>query len=214
MACVFLFLSLPFTAEVLNYDVYLGMWRVGELRLFLKQDFFAGETVYLLSSVLKANFPFRINDSLFTISRRTDFTTLYSYKKVKEGNYQKELAYQFKEERIEYSDGTIFSCQKSPKDLLSLWYYFRYFFPDTSQETFAHFDKKDYRVKINPKEWWRIPNKMGNSLARRLQPETTPKSILGDIYISEDSLRLPLVIKTRLLLGMVKAVLKSRNGNG
>ncbi|MEO0098169.1 MAG: DUF3108 domain-containing protein [candidate division WOR-3 bacterium] len=214
MLCLFLFISFPFTAEVLNYDVYLGIWRVGELRLSLKEGFFTGETVYFLSSVLKSNFPFRIDDSLFTVSRRNDFTTLYSYKKVEEGNYQKELTYQFNGDRIEYSDGTIFPARESPKDLLTLWYFFRSSCSDTNRETFAHFDKKDYRVKINPKECRYISNKFGSFLVRRLQPETFPKSILGDIYISEDSLRLPLVIKTRLLLGMVKAILKKRSENG
>jgi len=138
-------------------------------------------------------------------------TTLYSYKKVEEGGYFKELGYRFLGDRIEYSDGASLTTEKPPKDLLSLWYYFRLFLPDSVEETFAHFDKRDYLVRIIPKERVMVRTPIGSFFARRLEPKTFPKSVVGDVYISEDSLRLPLVIKTRLLLGLVKAELKRRS---
>lgn len=201
-------LSFPWSCEVLSYDLYLGPFRAGELRLSSKKGFFQGESVYNLSATLKSNFPFKIRDSLFSIARREDFTTIRSYKKVREGRYEAEVAYEFAKGRIVYSDGSVFFCAAPPKDLLSLWYYFRSL--NSGEEAFAHFDKKDYQVKISAKESLVLNTALGSFVARRLEPKTVPKSILGDVYISEDSLRLPLIIKTRLLFGLVKGVLKDR----
>jgi len=211
---VFFLFGFPFGKEELFYNLYLGPFRVGELKLSLRDSSWTYQNVYFLSAVLKAKSPFRIYDSLFSISRKDDFTTLYSYKKVEEGGERKEISYHFREGRIEYSDGTVFSSVPPPKDLLSLWYYFRLFLPETASATFAHFDKRNYLVWIIPKESVKISLGMkfdlGEFRARRISPRTSPKSILGDVYISEDSLRLPLVIKTKLLLGLVRAVLKRR----
>ncbi len=212
----------PFAQERLSYNLFLGPLRVGELKLACEKDTWdsgaLAQSVYRLSATLRSNFLFAINDSLSAISRQEDFTTLKSYKRVKEDRYQKEIGYEFKGDRIEYSDGTTIPCLNPPKDLLSLWYYFRHPFSVPSEtlakdqplETSAHFDKKDYRVQIKVKGRVKVITPIGTFLARRLQPETCPKSILGDVYLSEDSLNIPLVIKTKLLLGMVKAIIRER----
>ncbi len=203
-----------FSSEKLIYNLYLGPLRAGELKLSCERGFFQGESVYLLSSTLKSNFPFKISDSLSSIVRMSDWTTLKSYKKVSEGRYKKEIAYEFTEEKVEYSDGTSFFCPAPPKDLLTLWYYLRSLSgmvgSNGSVETFAHLDKKNYQVKIDFKERVILSTPLGSFTAHRLEPKTRPKSILGDIYISNDSLCLPLIIRTKLLFGLVKGVIKNQ----
>ncbi len=211
MALFFFLTGFPFNQEVLYYNIYLGHFPIGELRLTAElapdslQDL---DSVYYFSATLKSNFPFKINDSLFSITRMKDWATLKSYKRVQEGRYQKEIEFQFKEGRIEYTDGKVFPCVSPPKDLLTLWYYFRS--SSEEKETALHIDKKNYQVKIISRKASMISTPLGSFLSRHLVPKTFPRTLLGDVYISEDSLRLPLIIKTNLLLGMVKAVIKAR----
>ncbi|MEO0091517.1 MAG: DUF3108 domain-containing protein [candidate division WOR-3 bacterium] len=204
--------------ERLLYDIRYGPILVGSLELQVKPNiFWQGESCYHFQANLKSNPKlhqlFSIDDELNSYVRKSDFATLKSEKSIKERNYQatSQAIFDYQQQRIIYSDSSTFPLQSQARDLLTTWYYCRTidlkFGNDFSIP--VHIDKKNYQVKLPVTEVKTI--NLGNKKyhCAIIEPHTTPKSNIGSIYLSLDEHRYPIIIKNKIFLGELTAILKS-----
>jgi hypothetical protein len=143
---------------------------------------------------------FWANYRLETWCRASDMVTLRSYKRTREPHYRAEWTANYDPEQstVAYSDGKDFSLEPGARDLLSTWYYFRTLAlaPGDTVRTALHVDRRNYRLV---------------AVARATKSVSTPAGVfdciavvpnaggpLGTVYLSDDSERIPVSIRTRV----------------
>ncbi|MCX7784946.1 MAG: DUF3108 domain-containing protein [candidate division WOR-3 bacterium] len=203
--------------ERLFYDIRYGPILVGSLELQVQPNiFWNGESCYHFQAKLKSNPKlnkiFSIDDELNSYVRISDFATLKSEKFIREKNYQATLwaIFDYRQQKIIYSDSSTFVLQPHARDLLTTWYYCRTidlkFGNDFSIP--VHIDKKNYQLKLPVVEVKTINLSNKKYHCAIIEPQTIPKSNLGSIYLSLDKSRYPVIIKNKLFLGELIATLK------
>ncbi len=204
--------------ERLLYDIRYGPILVGTLELQVKPNkFWQGESCYHFQAKLKSNPKlnklFSIDDELNSYVRIADFATLKSEKFIKEGNYQATSCaiFDYQKQKIIYSDSCTFPLQTLTRDLLTTWYYCRTIDLKLGNDftISVHIDKKNYQVKLPVIEVKTINLNKKKYHCAIIEPQTTPKSNLGSIYLSLDVDRYPVIIKNKIFLGELIATLKS-----
>jgi len=210
---------LSFTsAETLRYDVRYGPLRLGSLELVtLAPDTVQAETCYhfqaTLTSTRALSFVFEATYDIETWCLMADMVTLRSYKKTEEKRYQAEwyADYDYTRDTVRYDDGKEYPLADSARDLLTLWYYYRRLKmgPGDAAKTYAHIDRKDYRVEVRAIRKVRVRAPAGEFDCIELLP--TASGPMGAVYLADDSSRVPVVIKTRVGGMVVSAYLRERN---
>ncbi len=213
---MFLFFLLNFLNETIYYDLYLGFIKVGSLKLECQKIIYQEKEVYRFSCYLNSNknlFPFiEIADTLISYAD-FDFKTLFVYKSINEKNFKEKdsIYFDYKKNKIIYSDNTIFPLINEMKDILTFWFYTRKIIAENKmiKNCFLHYNKKNYEVMLEKKRRLFINTAIGSFYAWEIYPQTKPKAkILGSIYIQEEKEYLPLIIKTNFWAGLLKAVIK------
>jgi hypothetical protein len=148
---------------------------------------------------------------LETWCRVADMVTLRSYKRTREPHYRAEwtTTYDPGSATVSYSDGGTFSIEPCSRDLLSTWYYFRTLplAPGDTVRTALHVDRRNYRLV---------------AVVRSTKPVTTPAGVfdciavvpdaggpVGTVFLTDDTLRIPVSIRTRVGGLVVAALLRS-----
>jgi len=200
--------------ERLSYDVRYGPMRLGRMELYtLEPDTIGDETCYHFAAALATNPSFAaVFEARYEFEswvRRTDFTTLRSYKNTEERNYEAEVQADFDYGAgvIRYSDGKCYPLAGPCRDLLTLWYYFRQpeLKPGDVLSVYSHVDRKDYRVKVRAAKYEAVRVPAGTFRCLVAVPSTAGP--LGAVYLEEQS-RIPVVIRTRVAGMTVSAVLR------
>lgn len=211
-----IFLLLP-VGENLHYKVRFGPFRVGTLDLSINEiSVISQESCYHFTVHLKSNpgwrFLFEIDDQLESYARINDFATLKSFKRVFESGYQKELEanFDYQAMQIFYSDSSQFNLESGIKDLISTWYYFRSLSlkPNDSFSVQVHNDKINYKVAIVAKGPKMVKTGIGNIECIEINPTTQMKQDIGIVFLSNDSKRIPALIKRKFSFGHIIAVLE------
>lgn len=203
--------------ETIYYDLYLGFIKIGSLKLESKKIIYQEKEIYQFSCYLNSNKNlsslFEIADTLISYAD-SDFKTLFAYKSINEKNFKERCSiyFDYKTKKIIYSDQTILPLINEIKDILTFWFYIRKIIAENkmTKNCFLHYNKKDYKVKLEKKRRLFINTNIGSFYVWEIYPQTKPKAkILGSIYIQEGKDYLPLIIKTNFLSGLLKAVIKS-----
>jgi hypothetical protein len=205
--------------ERLEYGLRYGPVGIGTLTLqALPPDTIGTDECYHFRADLELtrsfSWLFWANYRLETWCRASDMVTLRSYKRTREPRYRAEWTANYDPERlvVEYADGNTFCTvpiYSGARDLLSTWYYFRSLplaVGDTVR-TALHVDRRNYKLV---------------AVARSSKPVSTPAGIfdclavvpdaggpLGTVYLTDDALRIPVSIRTRVGGLVVTAVLRS-----
>jgi hypothetical protein len=217
-----IFLLLP-VGENLHYKVRFGPFRVGTLDLSINEiSVISQESCYHFTVHLKSNsgwrFLFEIDDQLESYARIHDFATLKSFKRVFESGYQKELEanFDYQTMKIFYSDSSQFDLEPETKDLISTWYYFRSLSlkPNDSLSVQVHNDKINYKVDIEAKGPKMVKTGLGKIECIEINPTTQMKQDIGIVYLSNDSKRIPAIIKRKFSFGHIIAVLEEISYKG
>ena len=213
---IFLIITQFSVGETLFYKVKYGPFTAGTLILSVeKPTTIQGETCYHFTSTLSYRFLFFSGkDRLDSYVRARDFATLRSEKYISESNYSKELFCNFNYDKgvALYSDGTQVKIESQTRDLLTLWYYFRTLNlkrGDTVR-VINHTDKKTYHLKIVVGEEGSVTTPLGKFECFIIRPGA--KGSLGkmkgfSVYLSKGKNRLPVIIKTKMVLGYITAEL-------
>ena len=204
--------------ETLFYKVKYGPFAAGTLTLSVeKPAIIQGETCYHFISTLRYKLLFFSGEDRFdSYSRMKDLTTLRSEKHISEPNYSKEVAcdFDYDKGKIIYSDGTEFDIEPRTRDLLTLWYYFRSLNLKKGDTLWVvnHTDKKTYHLRVVVREENAVKTPLGKFDCFLVCPEVEGKGSFGKkgellVYLSKDERRLPVIIKTKMLLGYITAEL-------
>jgi hypothetical protein len=215
-----LFLILPI-GEELHYTIHFGPFQVGRLDLSSQNiELISQESAYHFVAHIKSNpswrFLFEIDDWLESYVRIADFATLRSSKKITESKYKKEIQadFDYQTQKIYYSDSTVFDLKPNTKDLLSIWFYFRTLAlkPKDSLLVRVHTDKKYYDVKAIVDGPVKVKTGIGELKCLVIKPKTRIQQDIGIVYITDDSKRIPAMIKKKFSFGNIIAVLERIGG--
>jgi len=203
--------------EKLNYQIKYGPISIGTLELQTKENIlWQGKSCYHFTAHLKSNPKYRkvfsIDDRLDSYVRISDFATLKAEKKIKERNYQAEsrVIFDYEQKRTLYSDSSTYPLYQGVKDLLTTWYYYRIvdLKVGNSFSTPVHIDKKNYQMEFAIDEVRTIKFNNVRYYFVVFEPTTKPKTNLGNVYLSIDEKRLPVIIKNKNFFGELVATLK------
>ncbi len=202
--------------ETIYYDLYLGFIKVGSLKLECKKIIYQEKEAYRFTCYLHSNKNLsplvEIADTLISYAD-FDFKTLFAYRSINEKNFKERCSiyFDYKNNKIFYSDNTIFPLINEIKDILTFWFYIRKIIAENKmiKNCFLHYNKKNYEVILEKKRKLFINTNIGSFYAYEIYPKTKPKAkILGSIYIQEEKDYLPLIIKTNFLGGLLKAIIR------
>ncbi len=217
------FFSAFTVGEKLTYTVKYGPINAGTLTLTVAEIIpVQNENAYHFVCELKSNpsyrFLFSVDDRLDSYARERDLVTLRTEKRVSEGNYKQWVRADFDYLRgiVTYSDGSQFPLVADSRDILTLWYYFRALAlnVDDRFEVISHTDKKNYDFMVKVTTVARVKTPVGPFDCLVLRPDVRAKGIFGKggeliVYLSTDSKKLPVIIKSKMFLGYLNAVLCS-----
>jgi len=215
-----IFWLLP-VGEQLHYTVRFGPFRVGTLDLSIKPiELISQESTYHFVARIKSSpgwrFLFEIDDQLESYARISDFATKRSYKKISESKYKAEVQadFDYQSNKIYYSDSTAVDLKPNTKDLLSIWFYFRTLSlkPNETLSVQIHADKKYYDVKTIVEGPVKVRTGIGEFNCFVIKPKTQIKQDVGIVYISDDSTRIPAMIKKKFSFGHIVAILDKMGG--
>lgn len=207
--------------ERLRFNVKYGPLPAGELILQIPDsDTLDNKPVIHLQMLAHTKGPFNIffsvADSIDSWVQLNPFVTLRYEKVLQEGGYHNRLTIVYKpDERIAiYPDDTVRDIPENALDPLSLYYYVRTIdlrVGDTIDVPF-HVDKKSRYLKIFVKKKEQVKTHAGMFRCFVLEPEITQASLLKTdgritIWISDDSRRYPVKIKSKLSFGALTAYL-------
>lgn len=205
IALLLAFASALVPGERLVYDVKYGPVRLGSLELrTLAPESVGGEACHHFRADLEftrsLSWVFAARYRLEAWCRAGDMVTLRSYKRTREPNYRAEwfALYDPQLRRVVYSDGASFQLPDSARDMLTLWYWFRSrsLRPGDTVRASVHADRKDYSLLAVASGRRPVSTPAGEFDCVAVTPRT--ESPLGTVYISEDSERLPVIIRTRV----------------
>lgn len=204
--------------ETLFYRVKYGPFTAGTLTLSVEEPaIIQGETCYHFTSILRYRFLFFSGeDRLDSYSRTEDLTTLRFEKHISESGHSEDVIcdFDYGKGKIIYSDGVEFDIEPRTKDILTLWYYFRSLNLKRGDTIWVvnHTDKETYHLRIGVREEKSVKTPLGEFACFLVSPAVEGKGSFGKegkllVYLSKDKRRLPLIIKTKMLLGYITAEL-------
>lgn len=218
---IFLALSALPSKEVLNYDVYLGPIYAGNMRLTLLETEFEGRPCYRLRSVLNSveslSWLFNLNDTLYSYVTRDSFKVLYTEKRIHETGYDTvvRVDYDWEAGLIRYEDDSTYELKPGTLDLVSIYYYFRInpLGAGDSTRVILHADGKTEEALVRAVRETRVRSQAsqeGSFLCTMLTSEVAGKASFGSggqlaFYLSNDSLQMPVLIKTLMKFGSIDA---------
>jgi hypothetical protein len=201
--------------ELLNYNIYLGNFRVGSVSLKYEKNFekIGGRYLSRATLVVKSegvvNSFFPVYDSIVSIFYSDSFFT-YSYERsIREGSYKDKSKAVYSGDTVYYDDGSKFVTSGKTFDPLSLIFYLREKGNiDSTLLLDYHVDKRSFKIAIHPQR----VNIKGKELIKIYLDLRDPKlsKTPGElVYLFEaDGDRKPLELQFKTGIGVLKARLK------
>ncbi len=219
----FLFSSAPFSqGESLSFDVYYGFLKLGTMRMrILKTDTLRNHRIFVIMMDARsegAGALFTVADTIYSYIDADSFYTLRYIKKLKEGKFNDSLLIEY------YPDSGFAIYSKGRKkenllygavDPLGLYYYLRTLKLKSKDTLYVpyHVDRRNKNVRIVVRGIRSCKYKGDKIKCYVLEPDLKGGIIKGggkaEIYLSADSLRLPVYMKSKLYFGSLKVRLKS-----
>ncbi len=217
---IFIIVGLPFNnGEKLIYDVSYGPLYAGLMEMSVKDTVYNGIDCFKFSSVLSSNkdlsWLFKVHDTIFSIVGKKSFKPYKVEKHIHETNYRQISSYFFdyKNELIVYSDTVRYPLPDNVHDIVSINYYFRTVKLKDSFNITVHADEETEFLRVLTRKNVKI--KVGKKTYKTVEfkPNVKGKGKFGKagsliVYLTQDSLRIPVLIKTRMFIGFLEARLK------
>ncbi len=214
---------LPFsTGEKLNFEVYYGFLRLGSMRMqILREDTLRGHRVFVIRMDARSEGAaaiFTVADTIYSYIDADSLYTLRYIKKLREGKFNDSLVIDY------YPDSGFAVYSKGRKkenlsygavDPLGLYYYIRTVSLQPGDTLYVpyHVDRRNKIAKITVVGVRSCKYRGKKTKCYMLKPDLSGGIIKGggkaEIYLSADSLRLPIYMKSRLYFGSLKVKLKS-----
>ncbi|MCK4225336.1 DUF3108 domain-containing protein [candidate division WOR-3 bacterium] len=207
--------------ERLNYGGYYGLLRVGSSYMEISGvEKLKGRPVYIIESSQKTegifSFFFHLEDYYISYVDTGSFSTSRFIKKIHEGNYKNEVTLDFERDSVFYSNGKKVDANPEAKDIFASIYYMRNitFSPGDTISIPFHSSGKNYDmiVPVSGPYWITVP--AGKHETYLLSPVVPKGKIFRSseplkIWVSTDSLHVPLKIESHLSFGTISFMLES-----
>lgn len=201
---VLLALLLCSPGERLSYELRYGPMRIGELQLSeLEPSLLAGNFCRHYRADIKiAMTPawlFSAGYRLESRAREQDTVTVLAYKRTREPNYRAEVWARLNAagDSMCYSSGKCVPVLPQARDLVTVWYWLRgqRLRAGDTISTNVHVDQRNYRIRAAVGSPRLVRVAAGTFNCVPIYPANDGP--LGLVYVSNDSRRLPVVIRTR-----------------
>lgn len=215
--------GLPFgPGESLRFSIEYGLIKAGSAWLEVAQmETYRGRRCYHLVSRAESNdFMSKIYKVRDRIDSLIDAEGLYSYrykKRLREGGYNKDYdaAYDPANGKVKYTDGKTFDMAPWSKDALAAFYYVRFVPLEVGQDVVIphHSDQASGTivVKVHRKESIEVPAGKFNCIV--IEPVMASGGIFKSsgnltIWVTDDARRVPVLMKSKIPVGSIDAVLQ------
>ena len=215
--------GLPFgPGESLRFSIEYGLIKAGSAWLEVAgMETYRGRPCYHLVSRAESN---DVMSKVYKVRDRIDSLIdaegLYSYryrKHIREGNYKKDYDAQYDPAagKVRYADGKTFDMAQWSMDGLAAFYYVRHVPLEVGKDVVIphHSDKAtaDIVVKVHGKETVSTPAGKFNCYV--IEPVMTAGGIFKNsgrltIWVTDDARRIPVLMKSRIPVGSIDAVLQ------
>jgi hypothetical protein len=217
-----LFLIYFSVGERLEYTATFSFLNLGSMTLEIEDTIMYNNTdCYHLSSILSSNqnlrFLFSLNDTIQVYARRNDLLPLFYEKKMHEGDYHNHSKIYFSHDDLSvmYDDSTTLELLHESRDMLTFWYYLRTI-PLTVGNTITlhiHESQNNYEVNCFVSKKETITTPIGGFNTILVEPRTEEKGMFSSkggmqIWYSDDDMRYPVQIKTKMNFGSILFKLK------
>ncbi len=209
--------------EKLVFDISYGPISAGEATLEVKDVIdFQGHRCYRIESSTNSN---RFFSSLYKVRDRVisyiDIGGLYSryfYKRLREGDFRKTVEVVFDPDTAtaHYADGKELPIVPGIQDVLSAFFYVRNLnlTPGSSYLVPAHTSQKTYDLNVVVHGREIVKTQAGQFSCLVIEPVIQGEGLFKHegkltIYLSDDSNRIPVMIKTKVPVGTIDVELKS-----
>jgi len=215
--------SLPFRlGEKLTFDVRYEFVKAGVATLEVKEITQCGSrsTCFRVVSEARSTMPFslvfEVKDRVESFIHVDSLYTLRYVKTLKEGNYEAYETVDFDQVRhtATYPDGEVIEVPARVQDVLSSLYYIRAMDLEVGRSIFInnHADEKNYALEVNVLRIEEIKVPAGTYECYVLEPILRASGIFQHkgrltVWISTDPSRIPVMMKSKILIGSINAVL-------
>ncbi len=203
--------------EKMSFSIDYGIVNAGEGTLeVLGLGEFNGRTVYRVESSANSNRFFssvyKVRDKVISYIDVETQTSLYFYKRLREGDYKKTVEITFDQEagRALYADGQEFESVSGVQDVLSAFFFVRNLdlAPGNVYSVPAHSSRRTYDLKVFVHGRERVEVKAGAFDCFVVEPMIEGDGLFKHegkltMYITDDEHRVPVLIKTKVPVGSI-----------
>ena len=208
--------------EKLEYVAKFGFLKLGTMTLEVKDTInYEDVNCYTFFSILTSNpglqFLFSLHDTIEVYAQTQDLLPLFYEEKLNEGKFHNHSKIDFDQDSLLaiYNDSLRVGLLEESRDLLSFWYYLRTI-PLPINDTIKlniHKSKENYRVNCLVTKKERVQTSIGEFNTILVEPQTEEKGLFSgkggmQIWYSDDDMRYPVQIKTKMKFGSVLFQLK------
>jgi hypothetical protein len=179
-----------------------------------------GSKCYFISSEARSTMPFslffEVKDSVFSFMDVGTLHTRHFEKHLREGNFQRDDVVVFDQERhtATYSDGSVIDVPAEVQDVLSSLYFLRTRQLEVGKTIVIqnHSDKKNYPLEIRILRSETVSVPAGKFECLVVEPILKASGLFQHqgrltVWLTKDSRLLPVMMKGRIIIGSVDAVL-------
>ncbi len=207
--------------ERLVFSIDYGPVNAGEGTLEVRRVVDSeGYPCYEIVSEAKSNKFFstfyKVRDKVVSHIDIYDLISRFFSKRLREGNYQKNVAYRFDQDagKAHYADGTVFDTIPGTHDILSAFYYARTLAlePGENPEILTHSSRKNYDLQVIVHGRERIKVPAGEFDCIVIEPVIQGEGLFQHegkltVWLTADARRIPVLMKTKVPVGSIDASL-------
>ncbi len=208
--------------EKMVFNITYGIVVAGEATLEisgLKE--YQGHSCYNVQSKTMSNRFFssiyKVRDKIVSYIDTQDLYSRYFYKRLREGDYKKnvEISFDHEAQLARYSNGNEYPTKVGVQDVLSAFYFVRSLDlePGNEYAVPAHSSRKTYDLKVlvHGREHVKVPAGEFDCLV--VEPVIEGEGLFKHegkltLYLTDDSLKIPVLIKTKVPVGTIDVELK------
>jgi len=160
---------------------------------------------------------YRVHDRAESFVQRDNLVSLSFHKKLEEGSYRHEESVEFDHQKNEarYSTGQTVALVPGSRDVLLSLFYAR-LFPMQEGKSISidnHTDKKNYPLEVRVLRKETIKTVLGKVECMVIEPVLRTPGLFENkgrllIWVTNDDRRVPVLMKSKIIIGSVNAVLK------
>jgi hypothetical protein len=215
--------TVPFeVGEKLTFDIRYEFVKAGEATLAVEEITPCGDqsTCYRMVSEARSTMPFslifEVSDKVESFVNVDSLYTLRYVKTLKEGNYEAYESVDFDQVRhtATYPGGEVIEIPPRVQDVLSSLYYIRTMDLQVGRSVYIdnHADEKNYPLEVKVLRIEKIKVPAGTYECYVLEPILLASGIFQHkgrltVWLSTDSRRIPVMMKSKILIGAINAVL-------